>query len=208
MPKKRVVVGVTGASGLPLARRTLAVLHEMPDVETHLVATENALLTAEYELNSSFDELVALADVYYQGNPLDAAIASGTFDTAGMVVVPCSMKSAAGIAHGFSDNLLLRAADVCVKEKRPLVLAVRETPLSPIHLANMSTLASLPQVWVMPPVMTWYMNPTTIAEMEHHIVAKMLKPLGIAVPSYHWGEDEPSRPNPERDPKRAPIHLA
>ncbi len=204
MPKKRLVVGITGASGLPLAWRVLALLRDMPDVETHLVATDNALLTAEYELDASFDELAGLADVYYQGNPLDAAIASGTFDTAGMLVVPCSMKSAAGIAHGFSGNLLLRAADVCVKEKRPLVLAVRETPLSPIHLANLAMLANLSWVWVMPPLMTWYMKPQSIGEMEHHLVAKMLKPFGIDVPSYHWGEDEP----PRASAKRAPVHLA
>ena len=188
MDKKRLVIGMSGASGTPLAVRTLQALREVPDVETHLVATESAVLTAGYEGPLSFEQIVALADVYYEGNPIDAAIASGTLQTAGMLVVPCSMKSVAGIANGFSDNLLLRAADVCVKEKRPLVLAARETPLSPIHLRNLQTLAGLPKVWIMPPMMTWYMKPQSIEEMEHHLVAKMLAPFGIEVPAFHWGE--------------------
>ena len=185
---KRLVVGMSGASGAPLAIRTLRTLRDIPDVETHLVATESAILTAKYESNLSFEQVIELADVYYEGNPIDAAIASGTFRTAGMLVVPCSMKSVAGIANGFSDNLLLRAADVCVKEKRPLVLAARETPMSPVHLRNLQFLASMPKVWIMPPMMTWYMNPTSIAEMEHHLVAKMLAPFDIEVPAFHWGE--------------------
>lgn len=189
MPRKRLVVGITGASGAPLAVRTLRTLQALPDIETHLVATESAVLAAGYEIDAPFSEITALADVYYEGNPIDAPIASGTFRTAGMLVVPCSMKSAAGIANGFSDNLLLRAADVCVKEKRTLVLAARETPLSPVHLRNLQLLASLPQVWVMPPMMSWYLRPKSIAEMEHHLVAKMLAPFGIEVPSFRWGED-------------------
>jgi 4-hydroxy-3-polyprenylbenzoate decarboxylase len=98
------------------------------------------------------------------------------------------MKSVAGIANGFSENLLLRAADVCVKEKRTLVLAARETPLSPIHLHNLQVLAGLPNVHIMPPMMTWYMQPQSIDEMEHHLVAKMLAPFGIDVPAFHSGE--------------------
>lgn len=188
MSDKRIVVGISGASGTPLAVRTLQALHDMPDVEVHLVATESAQLTAGYESDLSFDEITALADVYYEGNPIDAAIASGTFKTAGMLVVPCSMKSAAGIAAGTAHNLLLRAADVAIKEKRPLVLATRETPMSPIHLKNLQFLASLQNVWVMPPMMTWYMKPTSIEEMEHHLVTKMLAPFGIDVPGFHWGE--------------------
>ena len=187
---KRLVVGMSGASGAPLAIRTLRTLRDIPDVETHLVATESAVLTAGYETDLSFEQVIELADVYYAGNPIDAAIASGTFRTEGMLVVPCSMKSVAGIANGFSDNLLLRAADVCVKEKRPLVLAARETPMSSVHLRNLQFLASMPKVWIMPPMMTWYMNPTSIAEMEHHLVAKMLAPFDIEVPAFHWGEKD------------------
>lgn len=188
MTKKRLVVGISGASGTPLAVRTLQALRELPDIEVHLVATESARLTAGYEGPLSFEELIALADVYYEGNPIDAAIASGTFETAGMLVVPCSMKSVAGIANGFASNLLLRAADVSIKEKRPLVLAARETPLSPIHLKNLGYLASLPNVWIVPPMMTWYNKPESIAEMEHHLVAKLLSPFGIEIPAFHWGE--------------------
>ena len=188
MTKKRLVVGMSGASGTPLAIRTLRTLRAVEDVEVHLVATESARLTAEYEADMPFADIAALADVFYEGNPIDAAIASGTFRTEGMLIVPCSMKSVAGIASGFADNLMLRAADVCVKEKRTLVLAARETPMSPIHLKNLEFLASLPKVWVMPPMMTWYMNPKSIDEMEHHLVAKMLAPFGIDVPAFHWGE--------------------
>ena len=188
MSRKRLVIGMSGASGTPLAVRVLKTLRDIPEVETHLVATESAVRTAGYEGPLSFADIVELADVYYEGNPIDAAIASGTFKTAGMLVVPCSMKSVAGIANGFSDNLLLRAADVCVKEKRTLVLAARETPLSPIHLHNLQVLAALPRVYIVPPMMTWYMNPTSIDEMEHHLVAKMLAPFGIEVPAFHWGE--------------------
>ena len=188
MNKKRLIVGMSGASGTPLAIRVLQTLQAMPDVETHLVATESAVLTAEYESEMPFEQIIALADEYYEGNPIDAAIASGTFKTSGMLVVPCSMKSVAGIANGFSENLLLRAADVCVKEKRTLVLAARETPLSPIHLHNLQVLAALANVHIMPPMMTWYMNPKSIDEMEHHLVAKMLAPFGIDVPAFHWGE--------------------
>ena len=187
MPK-RIVVGISGASGTPLAVRTLQELRMLPEVEVHLVATESARVTADYESSMRFSEIAGLSDVYYEGNPVDAAIASGTFETAGMLVVPCSMKSVAGIAGGFADNLLLRAADVAIKEKRPLVLAARETPLSPIHLGNLQKLAALPSVWIMPPMLTYYMNPKSVEEMEHHLVAKMLRPLGIQIPAYHWGE--------------------
>ena len=188
MNKKRLVIGMSGASGTSLAVRTLRVLRDIPEIETHLVATQGAQLTAGYESDLAFEEITALADVFYEGNPIDAAIASGTFRTAGMLVVPCSMKSVAGIANGFSENLLLRAADVCIKEKRPLVLAARETPMSPVHLRNLAYLAGLPQVWVMPPMMTWYTGAKTVEEMEHHLVAKMLAPFGIDVPAFHWGE--------------------
>lgn len=188
MDRKRLVVGMSGASGTSLAVRTLRVLRATPDVETHLVATRGAIVTAGYESECPFDEIASLADAFYGDDALDAPIASGSFQTAGMLVVPCSMKSAAGIANGFSGNLLLRAADVCVKERRPLVLAARETPLSPIHLGNLQALASLPQVWVMPPMMTWYTKPQTIGDMEQVLVARMLAPFGIEVPTARWGD--------------------
>jgi 4-hydroxy-3-polyprenylbenzoate decarboxylase len=106
-----------------------------------------------------------------------------------MLVVPCSMKTIAGIASGYSDNLLLRAADVTLKEQRPLVLAARETPLSPIHLRNMAQLATIPGVQIIPPMLTYYMHPESIRDIEHHLAAKMLGRFGIDVPDFKaWGE--------------------
>lgn len=186
--KKRVIIGLSGASGTPLAIHCLRVLRDLGEYETHLVATNGARLTAEYEAGMSFDELIALADVYHENGNIGDTIASGTYETLGMVIVPCSMKTVAGVASGYSDNLLLRAADVCIKEKRPLVLAAREAPLSPIHLKNMEFLATLPNVWVVPPVMTYYIKPESIQDMEHHIVAKLLSPLGIRVPNFRRWE--------------------
>lgn len=186
---KRVIVGISGASGTPLAVHLLKTLRDMGGFEVHLVATEGAKITASHEWSGSFEELTSLAHVYHSNESIGDSIASGTFRTAGMVVVPCSMKTVAGIASGYSDNLLLRAADVCVKEKRPLVLATREAPLSPIHLRNMSTLAQLPNVHIVPPVLSYYIKPESIEDMEHHIVAKLLAPLDIDVTGYcRWGE--------------------
>ncbi len=178
-PKHRVVVGVTGASGTPLALCCLRMLRDVDDVEVHLVASEAARMTASYELDADFSELTSLADVCYDDEALDAPISSGTFETAGMIVIPCSMKTVAGIASGYSDNLLLRAADVTIKEQRPLVLVAREAPLSAIHLNNLARLATLPGVSICPPVMSYYHQPKNISDMEHHLVGKALQQLGI-----------------------------
>jgi len=121
----------------------------------------------------------ALADVVYENDDLGASIASGTFETDGMIIVPCSMKTVAGIACGYTDNLLLRAADVMLKEQRKLVLAVRETPFSPIHLENMLKLSRIPGVSILPLMLTYYNHPATIEDMERHIVGKLLQRFGI-----------------------------
>lgn len=189
MDRIRLVVGMTGASGTPLALHCLRVLHRMDNIEVHLVATRAAQITASYEVPLAWNEIEALADVCHADDRLDAPIASGTYRTAGMLVIPCSMKTVAGIASGYSDSLLLRAADVTLKEQRPLVLAARETPLSPIHLRNMAELSAIPGVSIMPPVLTYYMHPESIQDMEHHLVAKMLARFGIEVPDFRaWGE--------------------
>lgn len=182
MGTKRLVIGISGASGTPLAACCLRALRAMDEVEVHLIATEAAKLTASYESDEPFSALEALADVVHDETSLDAAIASGTFPTLGMVIVPCSMKTLAGIASGYSDNLLLRAADVTLKEQRPLVLAARETPLSPIHLRNLETLALIPQVHIVPPMLTYYTRPETIGDMERHLTGKLLAPFGLQVP--------------------------
>ncbi|MCD8014771.1 MAG: UbiX family flavin prenyltransferase [Lachnospiraceae bacterium] len=155
---KRIVVGISGASGFPLAVCLLKELKKIPEVETHLVFTYGAELTAKQESGMDAVQIRALADVCYENSNIGAAIASGTFLTEGMIILPCSMKTVSGIAHGFSENLLLRAADVTIKERRNLVLAVREMPLSPIHLENMLTLSRLQNVYIMPPMVTYYMK--------------------------------------------------
>lgn len=188
---QRIIVGISGASGSPLALRLLRVLADMPALETHVIMTRGARLTAHYELGEQgAEELMGLADAYHELDALGDSVASGTFKTLGMVVIPCSMKTVAGIATGYSDNLLLRAADVTIKEKRPLVLVTREMPLSPIHMRNMAQLAAIPSITLMPPMMTYYIQPETIADMEMHIVAKVLERFGIEVPSMkRWGHN-------------------
>ncbi len=186
---KRIVIGISGASGFPLAICLLNELKKMPEIETHLVFTYGAELTAKQESGFEPEQIRALADVCYDNYNIGAAIASGTFLTEGMIVLPCSMKTLSGIAHGFSDNLLLRAADVTIKEQRKLVLAVRETPLSPIHLENMLAVSRLHNVFVMPPVVTYYMNGNdketiSVHDMERHMVGKMLQPFGIEMEGF------------------------
>lgn len=170
---KKIVVGLSGASGMPLAIKLLKELKNN-QCEVHLVATKGALMTLKIEHNENEELLKNLCDKYYDNGNIGAAIASGTFKNDGMIIVPCSMKTIAGVAHGYSDNLLLRSADVMIKEKRKLVLAVRETPLSAIHLDNMSYLAKFSSVYVMPLVMSYYNHPQSIEDMEYHMIGKML----------------------------------
>ena len=184
IPKRRIVVGATGASGMPLLRRCLEVLRAIDDVEVLLVMSENAKLTLSLETDWAVDEIEGLADVVYRPDQLDAAPASGTFETMGMLVVPCSMKTVAGINSGYSSDLVLRAADVAIKEHRPLVLAPRESPMSPIHLRNLRDLSMIPGVWIVPPMLTFYHHPQSIDDMVDHIVAKLLAPFGIEMPGY------------------------
>ena len=126
----------------------------------------------------------ALADHVLNPEEIGAGPASGSFRTAGMVIVPCSMKTIAGIHSGYAENLLLRAADVTIKEQRPLVLAARETPLSPIHLRNLQELSMMPGVRIIPPMMTFYHCPESIDEMVYHLAAKLLEPFGIEAKEY------------------------
>ena len=180
---KRIVVGVSGASGASLAVSLLETMKQQINWETHLVISSGAKRTITLELTETIEYVETLATEVHDLQDIGASIASGTFKTAGMVVIPCSMKTLAGIAHGYSDNLLIRAADVTLKENRPLVLVARETPLSPIHLKNMSTLASY-GVTLMPPMMTFYNNPQNIMDMQMHIVGKVLNEFGIEVTNF------------------------
>jgi polyprenyl P-hydroxybenzoate/phenylacrylic acid decarboxylase-like protein len=177
MPK-RLVVGITGASCANLAVLLLRALQDRPDWETHVVISDGARRTIEHETDLAVADVAALARRAYDLGDVGAAIASGTFETEGMVVVPCSMKTLAGIASGYSENLLLRAADVTLKERRKLVLVARETPLSQIHLRNMLSLAQMGVV-LMPPVLTAYNRPRSLRDAELHIVGKILAELRL-----------------------------
>ena len=154
----RLIVGMTGATGAPLGVALLQALREMPEVETHLVMSKWAKTTIELETPYSARDVAALAD--FSHNPADQAaiISSGSFRTDGMIVIPCSMKTLAGICHGYAENLLLRAADVTLKERRKLVLVARETPLGLVHLRNMTALAEM-GVTILPPMLTYYQHP-------------------------------------------------
>ena len=185
--RKNLVIGVSGASGAPLAAALLQTLRDCPSWCTQLVITRGGELTIEAETGMTAAQVKELADRVYDPSELDAPIASGSFRTAGMVVVPCSMKTVAGIANGYSENLLLRAADVALKERRKLVLVARETPLSAIHLRNMLTVTEAGAV-VLPPVLTYYHHPRDIEEMTRQVVGKILDQFGIEAPFYsRWG---------------------
>ena len=185
--KKRIVIGLSGASGAPLAVEMLRILKNMPDYESHVVMTNGFEKTLLMETELSVDKLCQLTDVVYDNSNIGAAIASGTFKTEGMVIIPCSMKTLSGVANGYSDNLLLRAADVAIKERRKLILVARESPLSPIHLRNMLILAELGAV-IMPPVVTYYNQPREVAEMARHIIGKVLSEFGIEMPGFQRWE--------------------
>lgn len=181
---RRIVVGASGASGMPILVKCLEIIKETDGYESWLILSDGAKLTMEQELSVPVSEVEALADHVLCAKDIGAAPASGSFRTAGMLVVPCSMKTLAGIHAGYADNLLLRAADVTIKEQRPLVLAARETPLSPIHLRNMQELSMIPGVRIIPPMMTFYHRPENIDEMVYHIAAKLLEPFGIEAKEY------------------------
>lgn len=182
--KRRIVVGISGASGMQVAWKLLETLYKLPYIETHLVMTESARITIPIETDKVAGDFQSLADVNYDSYQMSAAIASGSFYTEGMVIVPCSMKSAAGIACGFSDNLLLRAADCMIKERRRLVLMVRECPFSQIHLRNMEFLASC-GVDILPMMMTFYNHPKSVDDMVTHVVARVLERFQIDTCGYH-----------------------
>ena len=182
----RLIVGMSGASGAPLGEELLRQLREKhPEIETHLVMTRGAELTIRSECGASPEEIRALASVYHPIDEIGASIASGSFRTMGMIIVPCSMKTAAGIVSGYSDNLLLRAADVCLKERRRLVLAARETPLSTVHLRNLYEASRLGAM-IMPPMPAFYLKPRTMEDMIRDTVRRMLGVFGLEDEPYEW----------------------
>jgi len=194
----RLVIGISGASGAAIAIELLKQMQARAGWETHLVVSRGAHRTIEMETAFSLPQVQALATKCHDLEDVGASIASGTFKSAGMVVVPCSMKTVSGIAHGFSENLLLRAADVTIKERRKLILVARESPLSPIHLSNLLRLANL-GVTILPPVLTYYNRPATIDDMTRHMVGKILDAFGLEAAGFHrWGERLPELPEEVR----------
>ncbi len=174
----RIVVGVSGASGQIYAFRLLEVLREHPEVETHLVVSDGARRCIERETDRTADELVALASHCYDPSDMAARISSGSFKTDGMVIIPCSMKTASAVANSYSDNLVSRAADVTLKERRKLIVVPRETPLHSGHLRNLLRLSELGAVVLMP-VPAFYHHPKTIDDVINQTIGKVLDQLGI-----------------------------
>ncbi|MCC2597307.1 UbiX family flavin prenyltransferase [Pusillimonas sp. MFBS29] len=183
--KRRLVVGVTGATGAIYAVRMLQVLRDVADVETHLVVSPPGVLNIKYELQLTRQDIHALADKVYSFRDIGATLSSGGFATAGMVVVPCSMRTLAAVAHGFSDNLITRAADVTLKERRRLVMMVRETPLNLAHLRNMTAVTEMGGI-IFPPLPAFYHHPKTLDDMVDHTVARVLELFDIEVPGPRW----------------------
>ncbi len=191
--KRRIVVGITGASGSIYGIRTLEALRASGEYEVHLVISEGAERTMEYEVDLPVDSVKALADVFHPIDDLAASISSGSFRTEGMIIAPCSMKTVAGIASGYSDNLLLRAADVTLKERRKLVLVPRETPLHSIHLENLLKLSRMGAVILMA-CPNFYSRPKTVDDMVNSIVGRALDQFGIDVPGLLKRWREPAEP--------------
>ena len=176
--RPRLVVGMSGSSAPQFGVMFLRVAREVGGLETHFVLSQGARRTIELELRTDPAEVEKLADVVYDANDLGAAISSGSFLTLGMVVIPCSMRTLAAVAGGNSDNLLTRAADVTLKERRRLVLVTRETPLNYIHIKNMETV-TLAGATVLPPVLAFYHRPETIDDLLRHVCGKVLDQFGV-----------------------------
>jgi 4-hydroxy-3-polyprenylbenzoate decarboxylase len=176
----RLIIGITGATGVIYGVRLLEHLRDA-GVETHLVISRWGARTLVHETPYSREQVEALAHTTYAPGDMGAAISSGSFQTAGMIVVPCSAKTLGAIAHGYGDGLIHRAADVVLKERRKLLLVVREAPLSDIHLENMLKLSRAGAV-ILPPMPAFYNNPRSIADIVEHTVVRMLDQFGVEVP--------------------------
>lgn len=176
--ERRFVVAITGATGAIYGVQLLRHLRECPGVETHLVLSDAAVLTLHQELDLQKRDVEVLAHVVHRNRDIGAAIASGSFRSDGMVIAPCSMKTLAAVALGLSDNLIARAADVVLKERRRLILMVRETPFNLAHLRNMTAVTEMGGI-VFPPLPSFYNRPATIDEMVDHTVARVMDLLGV-----------------------------
>jgi 4-hydroxy-3-polyprenylbenzoate decarboxylase len=197
---RRLVVGITGATGTILGVRLLEALRKT-DVETHLIVSRWGARTLAHETSWSLDAVKRLATRSYPENDQGAAVSSGSFLTEGMVIVPCSVRTLAAVAHGHCENLVQRAADVVLKERRRLVLAVREMPLSDIHLENMLKLSRMGAV-IAPPVPAFYTKPRTLDDVVDHTVARLLDLFGIHLDGARWSGEMESGSAPSARKKR------
>lgn len=175
---QRIIVAISGASGAIYGVRLLQMLRELDGVETHLTVSAAGLLNLSQELDMSRSSLEALAHAVHPVHDVGAAIASGSFQCAGMVIAPCSMRTLAAVAHGLSDNLITRAADVMLKERRRLILMARETPLSLVHLRNMTAVTEMGGI-IFPPVPGFYHRPQTLVDMVDNTVSRVVDLLGL-----------------------------
>lgn len=175
---KRLIIAITGATGAVYGVRLLQILKESPDIETHLVLSDAGVLNVHQELDMSRKDVEGLADAAHSQRDIGAAIASGSFQNEGMIIAPCSMRTLAAVAHGLSDNLITRAADVVLKERRRLILMVRETPFNLAHLRNMTSVTEMGGI-IFPPLPAFYHRPQNIDEMVDHTVARVLDLLCI-----------------------------
>jgi len=179
----RIIIGMSGASGAILGIRLLEVLQQIDYCETHLVISEGAAQTIDLETGYTVGEVAGMADFTHDIRDMAATIASGSFQTDGMIVAPCSMKTLSAVATGFSYNLLIRAVDVCLKEQRRVVLLPREMPFNTIHLQNMQT-AAQHGCMIMPPMLTFYNHPASIDDMVNHVIGKTLMQFTIPFKSF------------------------
>lgn len=190
---RRVIVGLSGATGSIYGIRILQVLHKIPDIETHLVMSKAAKMTLQVETPHSVKEVEAMADMVHDINNIGASIASGSFRTEGMVIAPCSMKSMGGIVMSVGGDLLVRASDVILKERKKLVLVVRETPLHLGHLESMAQLTRMGAV-IFPPVPAFYHRPKTLDDVINQTVARILDQFDVETDMFHrWDEESLSR---------------
>ncbi len=192
MTKRRIVLGISGASGFQYGYKALQLLQDIENVETHLVISKGAEMARALETPYTKEEVCKMADIVHPIGNLAASISSGSFKTVGMLVAPCSMRTLAAVANGYSDNLLTRAADVILKERRRLVLMVRETPLNLAHLDNMRRVTEMGGI-IFPPVPALYLQPQSVDDILTHSVSRALDLLGVDIPHQpRWGDDAQS----------------
>jgi 4-hydroxy-3-polyprenylbenzoate decarboxylase len=204
--KKRLIIAISGATGAIYGVRMLEILSKIDEIETHLVMSKAGRMTIQVETPFSIKDVEAMADVVHDISNVGASISSGSFRTAGMVIAPCSMKSMGGIAHSLGGDLLVRAADVVLKERKKLVLVVRETPLHLGHLEAMASLTRMGAV-IFPPVPAFYHRPKTLNDIINQTVTRILDQFDIDVELFHRWDDEGMSRHPDAS-KTTPISAA